>query len=99
MPKIITANLLLSGDVVYLDPQGAWVRDIARAAVAEDKAEIAALEEVAARAFEAREVLSVYAMDVVLVDGRPAPKSVREKIRAGLGPTVGVTAGSFRPAA
>ena len=30
-PKVVTANALLEGDVVYLDDNGNWTRDLARA--------------------------------------------------------------------
>ncbi len=99
MAKVITANLLRSGDVAYLGRDGQWVSDIGAADVVEDEASLQALEQEAAAAQARQEVLSVYAMDVVVDGGRPSPQSVREKIRAGLGPTVGSTAGSFRSAA
>jgi len=35
-PKIVSANDLLEGDVVYLDEAGGWTRDLNRAAVAHD---------------------------------------------------------------
>jgi len=88
MPSIVTANTLASGEVVYLASDGRWVRAITDAAIAATKADAAMLDAVAARAVDAREVTAVYAMDVTVVDGRPAPISVREKIRAALGPTV-----------
>lgn len=88
MPSVVTANLLASGDVVYLGSADRWVSDIAAAEVATDKASLAKLEDAAQRAVTAREVTAVYAMDVAIVDGRPAPLSVREKIRAAHGPTV-----------
>lgn len=88
MPNIITANLLRSGDVVYFAGAGDWVRDIAEAKVAGDKEQLAELEKAAQRDFEAHQVISVYAMDVDLVDGRPEPRSVRERIRATLGPSI-----------
>lgn len=88
MPSVITANLLASGDVVYLGGEGHWVREIANAQVARDKAELTALEDAANRSIAEQVVTAVYAMDVGIADGRPAPLSVREKIRAQHGPTV-----------
>ena len=35
-PKVVTANHLLDGDVVYLSATGEWVRDLARAELIED---------------------------------------------------------------
>jgi hypothetical protein len=88
MPSVVTANLLETGDVVYLGPAGKWLRDLGDAEVANDKAELAQLDEIAQRAVAAREVTAVYAMDVSTANGRPTPLSVREKIRAAHGPTV-----------
>jgi hypothetical protein len=88
MPSVVTANRLGDGAVVYLGPKGRWTVDIKEAEVAADKTALAALEAVAAKAAADQLVVSVYAMDVALTDGRPAPLSVREKIRAQRGPTV-----------
>lgn len=88
MPNIVTANLLRSGDVVYFAGVDGWVREIAEAKVAHDKEQLTDLEAGAQRDFEAQIVVSVYSMDVDVVDGRPEPRSVRERIRAALGPSV-----------
>lgn len=88
MAKVVTANVLETGDVVYLSDGGAWVRDLTKSAVANDAAEVAALEAEAAAAAARQYVTAVYTMDVRLVEGRPEPMSVRERIRAALGPTV-----------
>jgi Protein of unknown function (DUF2849) len=88
MPSIITANILRSGEVVYLARDATWTRDIAGAVVAADKLALAALEGTANRAVTNREVTAVYAMDVVLRAGAPQPVSVREMIRAAHRPTV-----------
>jgi hypothetical protein len=37
-PKVVTANHLLEGDVVYLAADDAWVRDLARAELIDDEA-------------------------------------------------------------
>ncbi|MCV0370527.1 DUF2849 domain-containing protein [Filomicrobium sp.] len=88
MPNIITANLLRTGDVVYFAGLNNWVREIGDATVAKDKDELSELEKTAQRDVESQRVISVYAMDVELVNGRPEPRSVRERIRAALGPSV-----------
>ena len=88
MPSVVTANRLASGAVVYLGPAGTWVDKIGAAEVAADKAALATLETIAAKAADAREVVTVYPIDVVIENGRPAAISVREKIRAAHGPTV-----------
>lgn len=88
MPKIVTANLLRTGDVVYFAGNKGWVREIGEAQVAVDEGQLSNIEAAGQRDFDAQLVVSVYSMDVDLVDGRPEPKSVRERIRALLGPTV-----------
>jgi Protein of unknown function (DUF2849) len=88
MPSIITANMLRSGEVVYLTTDATWTPDITHAAVAENKLTLQAFEGTAQRAVINREVTAVYAMDVVLRAGVPQPISVREMIRAAHRPTV-----------
>lgn len=84
--KVITANRLLNGDVVWLGDNGSWVERIALAKVFEGK-EAAALG--LAEGMEAERnqlVVSVYEMDVTAEDGVVVPVRLREKIRA-TGPT------------
>lgn len=82
MPNVITANLLRTGAVVYLASDGQWVRDLARAAIANDAPTLAPLEAIARTAVERRDVTAVYVFDVRIDAGRPTPISVRETIRA-----------------
>ena len=88
MPKIVTANELRSGAVVYLGPDGRWVEQLAEATVAPDADSLKRLESLALAAVEKTEVTAVYAMDVRLAHGRPEPVSVRETIRAARQPSV-----------
>lgn len=88
MPSVVTANDLRSGAVVYLKADGRWVESLQDASVAEDAEALKTLEALALAAVERTEVTSVYAFDVRLVDGRPEPISVRERIRAAHVPTV-----------
>jgi len=88
MSSVVTANLLRSGDVVYLGAGASWVRLIQDAQVANNKDELEKLESIAEQASDAQLVISVYPMDVAIVDGKPSPRSVREVIRAAHGPTV-----------
>lgn len=86
--KIITANRLLDGVVVYLTAQG-WAAPIASAAVLNATDAIDAGLATAMRAIANREVVDVNAIDVTLDDNRsPVPVRLRERIRA-FGPTVG----------
>jgi hypothetical protein len=79
VPKIVSANDLLTGDVVWLGRDGLWTRDLARAAVAED-AETAdrLLAEAAGRAHE---VVGPFLADVALDGPEPRPLHFREVFR------------------
>jgi Protein of unknown function (DUF2849) len=82
MPSVITANRLQDGVVVYLAAGIVWKTDLAEALVAHSETELARLEADAGKAAAGQIIVGAYAMDVELRDGKPAPKSVREKIRA-----------------
>lgn len=88
MPSVVTANELRSGLVVYLGPQGRWVRDLADASIAVSAIDLERFEAEALAAVAATEVTAVYAMPVRVSDGRAEPVSVRERIRAQHAPTV-----------
>lgn len=88
MPKIMTANRLLDGAVVYLGHDDVWFAEIASAVVAHTDAEIAELEAAARRGAREQRIVGAYAIDVSLVEGRPQPLSVRELIRASRRPTI-----------
>lgn len=82
--KIVTANDLLEGDVIFLNRAGGWTRNIALAAIAEDDAKAS---ELLAQAQQPLTVVGPYLVDVELdTDGRPAPLQFREVVR-GAGPT------------
>ena len=91
MSKVITANDLASGTVVFLGKDDAWVGSLDEAAVFDDEASV---EQGLARAQRdgARGVVEPFASTVGPgKDGRPA-MSLRDTIRA-YGPTV-----QFKPA-
>ncbi len=88
MPSVVTANVLRTGAIVYLQDDGTWVAKLAEATVADDADARARLEKLALAAVERGEVTAVYAFDVGIIDGRPEALSVREKIRAAGTPTV-----------
>jgi len=81
-PKVVTANALRSGRVVYLALDGRWVGTLDEAAVAHDAIALRRLEEEAVRAAELQQITAHYAFDVAFTEGRPQPISVRERIRA-----------------
>jgi len=79
-PKVITANALLEGDVVYLTTQDVWTRDLSDAEVIEDEAhsEIRLLDATARQG----EVVGVYLANVKLTADGPQPVHFREGFRA-----------------
>ena len=79
-PKIVSANDLLDGDVVYLTPAHGWTRRLAEAAVAHDEAAAAAL--LAAAAAQPGAVVGPYLADVALDGPAPRPLHFREAFRA-----------------
>ncbi len=86
-PRMVTANRLGDGIVVYLDRDGGWSERLADGRVASDDAAAEALMTVAEAAAAACQVVEPYLIDVVERDGSVRPASFRERIRA-QGPTV-----------
>lgn len=78
-PKVVTANHLLAGDVIYQTATG-WTRRLEQAEVLTDEAD-ADLRMIEASQ-QTDTVVGVYLADVVLVDGVPAPAHFRETFRA-----------------
>ncbi len=78
-PKIITANALLEGDVVYLTETDSWTRHLAEADILTDEAD-ADLRLLIAQG-RAAEVVGVYLANVTAADGAPAPTHFREEFR------------------
>ena len=85
--KVVTANRLIDGTVVYLGADGRFVECMSAAAVAADDAAETAFLATARQAVAARLVVSPYSFDVVTADGAIAPTSTRERLRAA-GPSV-----------
>ena len=78
-PKIITANDLLDGEVIYLTADG-WTRDLAEAEILTDEAD-SDLRLIDASC-EVDKVVGVYLADVTVQDGIPYPTHFREDFRA-----------------
>lgn len=86
-PQILLASSLADGEVMFLGASG-WERDHAKARIARDKAEAAALEAFGMAEIAANRVVDVYLADVeVGADGVPTPLHYREKMRI-KGPSV-----------
>ncbi|WP_179380340.1 DUF2849 domain-containing protein [Jannaschia marina] len=82
-PKVVTANLLREGDVVYLTDRDEWTLDLREAEVLEDEAHAQM------RLVEADKpavVVGVYLADVTVTETGPVPSHFREDFRAS-GPT------------
>jgi hypothetical protein len=86
--KVITANRLDNGLVVFLDQDGDWSLDIATARVLEDGPDLDGAIAYAKAQHDARVVVEPYPIDVDVKSGVPVPTRLREKIRAERGPTI-----------
>lgn len=84
---VVTANELLSGDVVFRNANGGWTPGIDAAQVldTQDKAFVALGE--AQKDERANIVMAPVLIEVALNEGAVRPVHIRERIRA-LGPTV-----------
>lgn len=78
-PKVVTANALLEGDVIYQTATG-WTRNLSEAEVLTDEAD-ADLRLIDASSQQG-DVVGVYLAEVVLDDGIPHPTHFREDFRA-----------------
>jgi len=78
-PKVVTANALLEGDVVYQTASG-WTRDLREAEVLTDEAD-ADLRLIDASQ-QQELIVGAYLADVVHDNGIPAPSHFREAFRA-----------------
>lgn len=84
--KVITANRLLNGDVVWLGENGSWVERVTLARTFEGKDQVAEGLSIGQQAEKNQEVVGIYEMDVTVEDGVLVPVRFRERIRAA-GPT------------
>jgi len=78
-PKVITANDLLRGDVVWLTDSGDWTRDMARAELIEDEAH-AQIRLIEAEAQQDR-VVGAYLAEARAGARGPEPVHFRETFR------------------
>ena len=85
VPKVLTANRLGVGEVVYWNASRGWVGTFDEAEVLPDDTAERTLAG-AAEWIEKREIVAPYLFDVRIEAGKPVPVKVREVIRA-KGPT------------
>lgn len=78
-PKVITANALLEGDVVYLAADDSWTRDLSQAELLTDEAH-AELRLIEASARQS-EIVGAYLTDMAAGENGPVPTHFREDFR------------------
>ena len=78
-PKVVTANALIEGDVVYFTETGQWTRDLRKAEVLTDEA--VADERLLIAAAQTETVVGVYLADMASGDAGPEPTHFREEFR------------------
>jgi len=79
-PKVLTANALLEGDVIYMMPDGDWTRHHGQAQLFEDEASANAA--LASAGKQADKLVGAYLADAVRgLDGQPEPVHFREIFR------------------
>ncbi len=78
-PKIVTANALIEGDVIYQTATG-WTRDLAQAEVLTDEAD-ADLRLIDASQ-QRHAVVGAYLAEIKLINDTPHPTHFREAFRA-----------------
>lgn len=77
-PKVVTANALLEGDVIYLAADSRWVRTLIEAELITDQARAEAQLAVASAD---RMCVGAYLADAAAGEDGPAPTHFREEFR------------------
>lgn len=85
--KVLTANILNDGVVVYLAAGGAWTEVLPEARFLAEETEQTRLLQIAEQDVDRRIIVDPYLMDVLNSTDGPMPVSQRELIRA-TGPTI-----------
>ena len=83
-PKVVTANHLIEGDVIYWSEDNAWVRRHGAAALVTD--EVSANRALAAASVQENIAVGVMLADAIKGDAGPEPVHFREAFRA-VGPS------------
>lgn len=78
-PKVVTANALLEGDVVWLTEDDRWTRDMAEAELIEDEA--VADDRLLFAIGQPQVVVGAYLADAEATEYGPAPTHFREIFR------------------
>lgn len=80
MPKVLTANDLIEGDVIYRSQDNTWVRSISEAFVYHDQESAEAALKVTSK--EAHIIVGAYLFDAYEPAGKAVPTPFREDFRA-----------------
>lgn len=78
-PKVVTANALIEGDVVYLAADDSWTRELSQAELLEDEA--VADERLLFASAQTETVVGVYLADATAGEDGPEPTHFREDFR------------------
>lgn len=86
--QVFTGQLLLEGDVVFMQADGGWSGDIQQAAIGKSADEVEALEVLANKGVTENLVIDVYPIVVVRDEsGAIVPDHIRERLRT-KGPSI-----------
>lgn len=85
--KVLTANRLADGEVVFFAAGHSWSMEISHALVADAEPSLGLLNEQLQLSETGTEVTDAYLFDVETIAGEIRPVHIRERIRT-LGPTV-----------
>jgi hypothetical protein len=85
--RLVTANSLTDGVVVFLGPDGQWTASIAESAAVATSAEAEHLLAIAKDSALRAEIVEPYIIEAERKDGVPVPERFRERIRV-TGPTI-----------
>ena len=86
-PKVVTANRLIDGLVVFIADGPRWVTNIGEAKIFADGPKLDEAMAFGAAEVAARNIVDPYTIDVFVQGGKPVPERLRERIRA-IGPSV-----------
>lgn len=86
--KVLSANLLVEGNCVWLDASGQWVFNIENALIARHDVAFDALKNAAEQFEKDGVVVNANLIEITEIDGVIVPNRLRERIRAN-GPTIG----------
>lgn len=89
--NVLTANRLVDGVVVWLDPDASWNDSLGVAAIFDDSEIVSLVDDMARRDRDI--AVDIRAIPVDLVDGAAVPRARREKLRS-VGPSVREDLGS-----